>query len=146
MNILACELYNDEFMSLKNKGEKLQPKEKMGTITFGEYEPDLINKDNMEDLFNEYLQNRSCSSTHYNIQSSRSHAIFKISCSKFKIGVVDLAGSERTCKTQGLDKIKSKELLKETVSINKSLLTLKKCIKVLEERSTSSLKAVVPYR
>jgi hypothetical protein len=52
----------------------------------------------MESLFSTYHQNRSVSATSFNSQSSRSHAIFKIQTSKFKIGVVDLAGSERSSK------------------------------------------------
>jgi len=80
----------------------------------------------MQELFSQYLTNRSCSSNNYNTVSSRSHAIFKITSQKFRIGIVDLAGSERTAK--GND---SNVDIKETVFINKSLLTLKKCIKSL---------------
>lgn len=52
----------------------------------------------MEELFSSYLHNRAVSPTIFNSHSSRSHAIFKIQTSKFKIGVVDLAGSERYSK------------------------------------------------
>lgn len=90
---MACELYKDEFFSLKTKGEKLHPKELRGTFTFDECHSDIINENNMEELFSQYLTNRSCSSTSYNTISSRSHAIFKIISKKFRIGVVDLAGS-----------------------------------------------------
>ena len=93
MRIVACELYKDEFMSLKSKGQKLQPKEVKGTISFDDCDGDEINEGNMEELFEKYLQNRSCSSTIYNNLSSRSHAIFKITTRHFKIGIVDLAGS-----------------------------------------------------
>ena len=90
---MACELYKDEFFSLKIKGEKLHPKEFRGTYTFDECQSDVINEKNMEELFSKYLTNRSCSSTSYNTTSSRSHAIFKIISKNFRIGVVDLAGS-----------------------------------------------------
>lgn len=95
----------------------------------------------MQELFSQYLTNRSCSSTSYNTISSRSHAIFKIICGKFRIGVVDLAGSERTGK--GSEHVTD---IKETIFINSSLLTLKKCIKSLEEKSQLSQKICIPYR
>jgi hypothetical protein len=47
----------------------------------------------MEELFRQYLQHRSTSTNNANQKSSRSHAIFTITTSKFKIGIVDLAGS-----------------------------------------------------
>lgn len=96
----------------------------------------------MGTLFENYLQNRSCASTAYNSTSSRSHAIFKITANKFKIGIVDLAGSERVNK--GTNETNTD--MKETIFINRSLLTLKKCIKALEERSNLTQKIVVPYR
>jgi hypothetical protein len=60
----------------------------------------IINEKNMEELFSSYLDNRTQSSTSSNSHSSRSHAIFIIQTSRFKIGVVDLAGSERFAKNQ----------------------------------------------
>ena len=96
----------------------------------------------MTSLFENFLQNRSCAPTNHNSQSSRSHAIFKITGKNFKIGIVDLAGSERTSKIVG----ENNADIKETIFINSSLLTLKKCIKTLEERSNATQKLVVPYR
>ena len=40
LKIVACELYKDEFMSLKNKGQKFQPKELKGTISFDDCDSD----------------------------------------------------------------------------------------------------------
>lgn len=34
LRIVACELYKDEFYSLKKKGDKLYPKELRGTLNF----------------------------------------------------------------------------------------------------------------
>lgn len=47
----------------------------------------------METILKQYMANRSEGDTKFNPKSSRSHAIFKIECKNFKIGVVDLAGS-----------------------------------------------------
>lgn len=60
----------------------------------------------MEALFSSYLHNRAISPTAFNSHSSRSHAIFKIQTSKFKIGIVDLAGSERYSKNHENNDIK----------------------------------------
>jgi kinesin family protein 2/24 len=96
----------------------------------------------METLFANYLQNRSSAPTVHNNISSRSHAIFKITANNFKIGIVDLAGSERVNKTTS----ETNTDMKETIFINRSLLTLKKCIRALEERSNLTQKIVLPYR
>ena len=144
IRVVATELYKNEFWSLDKKGSKLTPKEVKGTISFEDCESILINETNMREHFEKFIQNRSCSSTNYNNVSSRSHAIFKLWCGPFKVAVVDLAGSERTSKNA--DRTVD---LKETVFINGSLLTLKKCIKALEEKSTGtniSQKTTVPYR
>ncbi len=38
IKIVACQLYKDSFFSLKNKGEKINPKEVRGTISFDDCE------------------------------------------------------------------------------------------------------------
>ena len=80
-------------MSLKAKGQKINPKELKAFNSFEECDSDEINGGNMGELFINYLQNRSCAPNAHNSISSRSHAIFKITSKRFKLGVVDLAGS-----------------------------------------------------
>lgn len=75
---------------------------------------------------------RSSAATAYNLISSRSHAILKMSIEivkddqkiSSKLFIIDLAGSE---------KINNDNLLRKTegVNINKSLLTLGNCINAL---------------
>ena len=70
-----------------------------------------------------YISNRTQNETKLNAKSSRSHAIFKIQTGDIIIGVVDLAGSERTNRLFAS--------IDETSNINKSLLSLGRCIKAL---------------
>ena len=91
--------------------------------------------------------NRQTGSTHINKTSSRSHAVFTIKLTQTPIGateedikanpsivryskfsVVDLAGSERTGKSQATG-----DRLREASNINNSLLTLKRCMKALQQ-------------
>ncbi|CAF0729287.1 unnamed protein product [Adineta steineri] len=77
---------------------------------------------------------RTSGTTSANEHSSRSHAVFQITLKKKnttkeygKISLIDLAGSERGRDTQTNDKV----TLMEGAQINKSLLTLKECIRAL---------------
>jgi len=77
---------------------------------------------------------RTSGTTSANEFSSRSHAVFQITLKKKnitkdygKISLIDLAGSERGRDTQTNDKT----TLMEGAQINKSLLTLKECIRSL---------------
>lgn len=109
---------------MKNK-EKLTPKETSGYIFFSEEISEIINEQNMDMILSKYMNNRSQNCTKINPKSSRSHAIFRILIDGIIIGVVDLAGSERINKT-GVTTIE------ESSSINKSLLSLGRCIQALK--------------
>lgn len=87
---------------------------------------------------------RTSGTTSANEHSSRSHAIFQIVLKKKninkeygKISLIDLAGSERGRDTQTNDKV----TLMEGAQINKSLLTLKECIRSLGRNAEH-----VPFR
>jgi hypothetical protein len=87
-----------------------------------------------------------------NNASSRSHCIFTINVEQSsaddvnnvvisKLQLVDLAGSERAGLTGNTG-----IAYKESVDINKSLLTLRKVINGLSENKSSSKRAHIPYR
>lgn len=129
--ISAIEVYNDEFYSLKTK-ERLYPKEAWGSYEFQDYQPESIRKENTQNLLEIFINNRYQLDTKINRKSSRSHAIFKIQCEDITIGIADLAGSER------LNKANTN--IDETTSINKSLLSLGRCIQAFKEGS------IIPFR
>ena len=56
--------------------------------------------------------------------------------------LVDLAGSERATETQS----NNKSRLAEGAEINKSLLALKECIRVLDAKKTGNPEQHVPFR
>lgn len=94
-------------------------------------------------------KNRATAATSMNDNSSRSHSIFTIEislsegddermpCRRSKVNLVDLAGSERLGNNEH-----NGERIKQGVSINKSLLTLRKVITALAEKGNQ----FVPYR
>ncbi|XP_050307362.1 kinesin-like protein KIF14 [Anthonomus grandis grandis] len=95
-------------------------------------------------------RNRAVASTSMNDFSSRSHSIFSIeigqskslddtdSSRRSKVSLVDLAGSERLGSS-----FNNEEKMKQGVYINKSLLTLGKCISALAEQKRNQF---IPYR
>lgn len=95
-------------------------------------------------------KNRAVASTSMNDFSSRSHSIFSIELGqskslddtdnsrRSKVSLVDLAGSERLGSS-----FNNEERMKQGVYINKSLLTLGKCISALSEQRKNQF---IPYR
>lgn len=97
----------------------------------------------------QYGMNRvSTGSTFINERSSRSHCIFfvdvikcnNISMTSTSYKFCDLAGSERLKKTENIGK-----RLKEANNINKSLMTLRRCLAMANERQKNKT-ALIPYR
>ncbi|PVU93136.1 hypothetical protein BB561_003444 [Smittium simulii] len=98
---------------------------------------------------------RMTSSTKMNESSSRSHAVFTIKLiyksfnasknsiveTESKISLVDLAGSERVSQVGVTGK-----LIKEGISINKSLTALSKVTSALAAKATQKKKIFIPYR
>ena len=93
---------------------------------------------------------RSVAETVMNAESSRSHAVVQLSLDEGARGdrtavlnLVDLAGSENVGRSRSNE---DESRLKETRSINKSLLGLGKCITMLAQGAGASGGPLVPYR
>ena len=148
------EIYNEEVRDLlsKNPKNKLELKEKPDS---GVYVKDLSffavkGVDEINDVLNIGMKNRSVGSTNMNATSSRSHSLFQVTIERSEIGadgkqhiragklnMVDLAGSERIAKTGATG-----DRLKEATKINLSLSTLCHVISALTDPKAT----YVPYR
>lgn len=120
--LTAVEVYNDEFFPLVGSRNRIHLIESCGKLEFKDYEPITVETSNFNNILEQIKENRAQRSTNYNSKSSRSHAIFRIVSEGKVVGVVDLAGSERN--REGCSH-------EETNNINKSLLTLGRCITCL---------------
>ncbi|KAJ3127283.1 Kinesin- protein 12 [Nowakowskiella sp. JEL0407] len=115
----------------------------------------VLECENLDDclvVLEEGLKNRTTRSHNLNDYSSRSHSILTIyidgeyvdeygckTATHGKISFVDLAGSEKLKTSRA-----SGQTLKETLNINKSLLTLGNCISALSDKK--SRRSHIPYR
>lgn len=115
---------------------------------------ECVTEEEVMDLFHFGLKNKIVASHNLNHASSRSHAIFTVTCECVdpsneenvivsKLQLVDLAGSERISLTgtKGL-------AAKESIDINKSLFVLRKVIMGLSDatRGHNKDKSHIPYR
>ncbi|KAJ3046236.1 hypothetical protein HDV00_000048 [Rhizophlyctis rosea] len=94
---------------------------------------------------------RATATTAKNDTSSRSHAVYRLTCKNTRLPsikegtlfLLDLAGSESTRDSKNHDK----DRLAETREINRSLMTLKDCIRSRALASTQSQSHIhIPYR
>ena len=146
ISVSIYEIYCNSLFDLLNKRAVLQVREdalrkiNICGLTYKK----VINIESLLKVVNKGASYRRIASNGLNEQSSRSHAIIRITlhdtksedfCGSFSL--VDLAGSERL----GADTITDKKTKQESAEINKSLLALKECFRALDER-----KKHVPFR
>ena len=158
LSFQSYEIYNEEIYDLLHdkrtmrERNKLQIKENgvrkfivIGTQCFisiiDATDRQITDKESIDNLLQWSLSNRQMGETILNIQSSRSHTMFKIGVRmvyrhqsiidhervvETSLCIVDLAGSERSKKaeTQGVQ-------LNEACNINKSLLVLGRILKMM---------------
>ena len=130
------EIYCTKVFDLFNEKKRLRVLEDHKNLVqvVGKKEEQVETVEDVMTLIRRGMSVRTSGTTSANENSSRSHAIFQITLKKKnttkeygKISLIDLAGSERGRDTQTNDKI----TLMEGAQINKSLLTLKECIRSL---------------
>ncbi|XP_026810983.1 kinesin-like protein KIF11-B [Rhopalosiphum maidis] len=150
------ELYNEEIFDLLSCSEEPTHKslrifeEKKGSVIVRGLEEVIVsNKNEVYKLLEKGSKRRQTAATLMNAQSSRSHTIFTITVHikestienedivrVGKLNLVDLAGSENIGRSGAIDRRAC-----EAGNINKSLLTLGRCITSLVEQTPH-----VPYR
>ncbi|KAJ1374904.1 hypothetical protein KIN20_038018 [Parelaphostrongylus tenuis] len=141
------EVYNEEVFDLLAERNKLELKMGSGNTTIhGLKCYDINNTDDVENILLVADRTRSTAATKCNEQSSRSHAVFKLSIEGHNktsratrhasLHLVDLAGSERV-KDSGAEG----DRFKEMTFINSALSNLQNCI-----RSQLNKNQHIPYR
>ena len=134
------EIYCDKLFDLLNEKNKLDVREdKNHNINvIGLSEKEINYFDDLMNLINFGLSNRTVGKTGANNDSSRSHGIIQLKIvnkekkEHGKITFIDLAGSERE-----VDKINiNKKTRVDGAEINKSLLALKECIRALDQQNS----------
>jgi kinesin family protein 2/24 len=130
------EIYCTKVFDLFNDKKRLRVLEDHKNLVqvVGRKEEQVETVNDVMSLIRRGMSVRTSGTTSANEHSSRSHAVFQIILKRKninkeygKISLIDLAGSERGRDTQTNDKVR----LMEGAQINKSLLTLKECIRSL---------------
>lgn len=138
------EIYGAKILDLLNGRSQLKILEdgKSQMQVVGLKEVDVSNEQDVLNLINMGSAVRTAGTTSANANSSRSHAIFQIilrskKAQHGKISLIDLAGNERGQDTRDCDR----ERRLEGAEINKSMLSLKECIRAMACNSNH-----IPFR
>ena len=159
------EIYNEDVFDLlandpngKNKffKQKLNIKENINNIFYCQDVKyvQILNMETFNDILNLGISKKVHNATNLNMNSSRSHSIFKIilrnknidysnniNINEISLSIVDLAGSERAkrSETSGINLI-------EACKINQSLSILGKCLEAMKYNTLYVNKKLVPFR
>ncbi len=138
------EIYGGRCQDLLNGRQRLQVREDGGgDVVVGDlHEEEVSDGPSLHAVMELGNTNRTTHATESNEESSRSHAICQITLRigkklAGKLSLIDLAGSERGADTQS----HNQQRRLEGAEINKSLLSLKECIRALDSQRDH-----VPYR
>lgn len=155
VSVSYIELYNEEIRDLLGPDNALplqifDEASKRGTVVKGLKEIPCKDVKSAIDILRQGNEKRQIAATKMNDKSSRSHSIFTISVTSAtgskdmfqmgKLNLVDLAGSENIGRSGAQDMRAT-----EAGLINRSLLTLGRCINALVEKA-SKPNTHVPYR
>ena len=146
------EFYGGHAQDLLNDRQRLKLLEdgKNEIVVVGLTEIEATDAEHLKSLLEQGHEGRTTHQTEANDTSSRSHAICQI-CLKQrakpnrllgKISLVDLAGSERGSDTRS----HNAQRRLESSEINTSLLSLKECIRALDQNNQSGRSSRIPYR
>lgn len=161
-NELIRDLLSDDYPSCPRGGLSLREDEKNRVKVAGLAEKVPRSADDVLEHVLLGNSRRTCSPTHANAESSRSHAVLQVNISRRPKGgdevdmaagtvttaissatlsIIDLAGSERASATQNMG-----NRMKEGANINKSLLALGNCINALCMPPSKGGGQHIPYR
>lgn len=135
INISIIEIYNDTCYDLLNNNNIIyQREDSSGNIHLrGIRTENIVNKSDISRIYYKIHTNRKVGISSQNDRSSRSHLQIKITSSTGSfIKILDLAGSERASQSNYINK----NVFRENAEINKSLLTLKECIRGIKNKNS----------
>ena len=133
--VSSIELYNDNCYDIFNKNNIVHQRDDYNGNIFlaGINYLNISSKKDVQNVLTSINNNRSVGISGQNDRSSRSHLQIKIENYKGGfIKILDLAGSERASQTSALYKDNSRE----NAEINKSLLSLKECIRGMKNNNS----------
>jgi hypothetical protein len=152
LNISMLEIYQEriyDLLSEKKKKEKLNIRDGNGRVeVMGLSQHPIASAEDAMEMMETAMARRSNSRTHLNSGSSRSHAVYSLTLSRYVGGreiksefqVVDLAGAERGKRTQG-----TTSQQREANNINMSLMQLWRCLQAMGRRGHTP-SDIVPFR
>ena len=141
------EVYNEkiyDLLNLKEEGLRLGVTTQGDVLVRKAVEIQITSMDDVDEILEKGEAGRHKGCTEFNCDSSRSHTIFRLKLQvKSKtcwLSIVDLGGCERLATTDS-----SSDTFKEACNINKSMLVLGKCIRMLKDRH-GSRRSAMPFR
>lgn len=137
---LSCtEIYNNKLTDLLNNKEEFKIFDTPNNIIFSKpiQRNYIDSRKSSSELIGKILKMRATGSTKLNDASSRSHLIVTLYFHGKKIYIIDLAGNEKGKYSVANNRLKAREY----IHINKSLFSLKECIRSISQKHT-----YIPYR
>ena len=134
IEISAFQIYNEKVYDLLQDNKELKVW-KTDHLHLDNLEKSTIT--NIDSVLFKMKENRNQTSTEMNLQSSRSHAFYKIYIGTKTVTLVDMAGQEN-----GNTNMKNRNSVqKEGTKINLNMLVVKECIRAMHQK-----KSFIPFR
>lgn len=134
----CIQIYNNKCLDILNNNNEIYEREdNNGKIHLTNVKHLSLKTESVTNIINMIKQNRHIGISNQNNQSSRSHLLFRINNGNHFLNILDLAGSEKAKDSVYVNK----DIYRENIEINKSILILKECIRSLKNNNSH-----IPYR
>ena len=134
----CVQIYNNKCLDILNNNTEIYEREdNNGKIHLTNIKHLSLKTESVDNIIRIIKKNRHVGVSNQNDQSSRSHLLFKFNNGKHCLNILDLAGSEKAKDSIYVNK----DIYRENIEINKSILVLKECIRSLKNNNSH-----IPYR
>ncbi len=134
----CIQIYNNKCLDILNNNDEIYEREdNNGKIHLTNVKHLSLKTESVTSIINMIKKNRHIGISNQNNQSSRSHLLFRINNGNNFLNILDLAGSEKAQDSIYINK----DIYRENIEINKSILVLKECIRSLKNNNSH-----IPYR